>query len=70
MSRPRAQLSARQAAVLAAVCGTPGCVSTTEVRERINSTGPGPALVAEQVYRTLVILEHRGLVERVSVAVR
>lgn len=68
MSRRPAQLSDRQAAVLAAVRGTPGCVSTTEVREQVNSTGSGPLLVAEQVYRALVILQQRGLVERVTVA--
>jgi hypothetical protein len=68
VDEPLAQLSDHQAAVLAAVRGAPGCVSMTEVREQINSTGPGPALVAEQVCRALVILEQRGLVERVTVA--
>lgn len=68
MSHRPAQLSARQAAVSAAVRRAPGCVSTTEVREQINSTEPGPALVAERVYRAQVILEQRGLVDRVTVA--
>lgn len=59
-------LNARQAAILDVVHSTPGSLSTTEVREQVN-TMAGVVLVAEQVYRALLTLERLGLVERVRV---
>lgn len=59
-------LNARQAAILDVLRSTRGFLSTTEIREQVN-TMAGVVLVAEQVYRALLTLERRGLVERVRV---
>jgi Fe2+ or Zn2+ uptake regulation protein len=64
---PLRGLSPRQSAILAVLCGAGEPLSTTEVRERINR-GRDNALVAEQVYRALVILHQVGAVRRVHVA--
>jgi len=59
-------LNARQAAILDVLRSTKGYLSTTEIREQVN-TMAGVALVAEQVYRALLTLERLGLSERVRV---
>ncbi|GJJ22005.1 transcriptional repressor [Mycolicibacterium mageritense] len=66
MSGQDIPLNARQAAILDVLRSTRGFLSTTEIREQVNSM-TGVVLVAEQVYRALLILERRGLVERVRV---
>jgi len=66
MSGRNITLNARQAAILDVLRSTRGFLSTTEIREQVN-TMAGVVLVAEQVYRALLILERRGLVERVQV---
>lgn len=67
MTRKGKPLNPRQVAVLAAVRSAGGYLSTTEIRTRVNSTTHAP-LVAEQVYQALLILERRGLVDRVHIA--
>lgn len=59
-------LNARQTAILDVFRSTRGFLSTTEIREQVN-TMAGVVLVAEQVYRALLTLERRGYVERVRV---
>ncbi|CQD25060.1 ferric uptake regulator [Mycolicibacterium conceptionense] len=66
MSNQEIALNARQAAILDVLRSTRGFLSTTEIREQVNSMA-GVVLVAEQVYRALLILDRRGLVERVRV---
>ncbi len=66
MSGQEITLNARQAAILDVLRSTRGFLSTTEIREQVNAMA-GVVLVAEQVYRALLILERRGLVERVRV---
>ncbi len=66
MNGQESTLNARQAACLDVLRSTKGFLSTTEIREQVN-TMAGVALVAEQVYRALLTLERRGLAERVRV---
>lgn len=57
-------LNARQEAVLAVLVAANEPLSTTCIRTRVNAYAT-VALVAEQVYRTLLSLYQHGLVERV-----
>ena len=66
MSGEELTLNARQVAIVDVLRSTRGFLSTTEIREQVN-TMAGVGLVAEQVYRALLTLERRGLIERVRV---
>lgn len=62
-------LNARQDAVLAVLVAADQPLSTTCIRERVNAQA-AIALIAEQIYRTLLTLHQRGLVERTQSAPR
>lgn len=56
-------LNARQKAVLAVLVAADQPLSTTCIRTRVNAQATA-ALIAEQIYRTLLALHQHGLVER------
>ena len=55
-------LSDTQGLLLAALRAADGPISATELRRRVNADGQR-ALVTEQVYRRLLALERRGLIQ-------
>lgn len=56
-------LTGVQQEILAVLLAAAEPITATELRERLNAARP-VALVAEQVYRRLVALERRGLIQR------
>jgi Fe2+ or Zn2+ uptake regulation protein len=56
-------LTGVQEEILAVLLAAAEPITATELRERLNAARP-VALVAEQVYRRLVALERRGLIQR------
>jgi Fe2+ or Zn2+ uptake regulation protein len=58
-----AGLTGVQEEILAVLLATMEPITATELRERLNAARP-VALVAEQVYRRLMALERRGLIQR------
>jgi len=57
-----------QEEILAALLAAAEPITATELRERLNTARP-VALVTEQVYRRLVALERRGLIQRAGPSV-
>lgn len=66
MTSSRVRLTARQDAILSVIVASPECLSTSDIRKRINQLRVTP-LVAEQVYRASQSLWQRGLIRRVEI---